>query len=175
MSFTKHDFIDLGGFAIGLWSKKYAEILSIFDLPRLQESMQAYSELEGADAENDLAEASRNAHNPDAAVIDAFKRIYTRTFITLYDRDVLAPFIVVEVIPDGAQQQLNAMADEVESYRRSKAAAQQTPVTPVVVEDPVAVCVREFHEMGSNAFKTKYLNNYKNRPVYEAAIDRGLL
>jgi hypothetical protein len=40
--------------------------------------------------------------------------------------------------------------------------------------DPVDVCVREFHEMGSRAFQAKYLNNSLNRKFYEAAIDRGI-
>lgn len=49
-------------------------------------------------------------------------------------------------------------------------------VAPVVVQiDPVALCVKEFNEMGSAQFKRKYLDDRRNRPIYEAAIDRGLL
>jgi hypothetical protein len=172
--FTKHDFNDLGGFTIGLWAKKYKEILSIFDLQRLQESMHAFVELENADEDGELIAASEDERNPDAAVIAAFDRLYSRVFVTLYDRGVLAPFMVLEEVPEGAQRQLDAMAGEVESHRARKAARQQAPVAPVVVaENPVDVCVREFHELGSNAFKTKWLNNSKNRMYYERAIEAG--
>ena len=114
--FTRHDYLDLGTFTMGLWTKKYAEILSIFDLPRLQEAMGAYVELESPGEDEDLIAASQDERNPDAAVMDAFQRLFTRIFITLYDRGVLAPFMVLEDIPDGAQRQLDAMVDEVESH-----------------------------------------------------------
>jgi hypothetical protein len=175
--FTRHDYLDLGTFTMGLWTKKYAEILSIFDLPRLQEAMGAYVELESPGEDEDLLAASQDERNPDRAVMDAFQRLYTRIFITLYDRGVLAPFIVLDdedKIPEGAQQQLDTMIDEVESHRARKIARQQASVAPVVVtENPVDVCVREFHELGSNAFKTKWLNNAKNRVHYEVAIAAG--
>jgi hypothetical protein len=172
--FTEHDFNDLGGFTIGLWAKKYKEILSVFDLPRLQDSMQAFVELENADEDNELTTASQDTRNPDAAVMAAFDRLYTRVFVTLYDRGVLAPFIVVDDVPEGAQRQLDAMTEEVESYRSRKDARQQAPVAPVVVaENPVDRCIQDFHEMGSNAFKAKYLSNTKNRGYYEAAIADG--
>jgi hypothetical protein len=172
--FTENDFNDLGGFTIGLWAKKYKEILSVFDLPRLQDSMQAFVELENADEDGELTAAAQDARNPDAAVMAAFDRLYTRVFVTLYDRGVLAPFIVVDDVPEGAQRQLDAMIDEVESYRSRKAARQQAPVAPVVIaENPVDRCIKDFHEMGSNAFKAKYLSNTKNRGYYEAAIEAG--
>jgi len=175
--FTRHDYLDLGTFTMGLWTKKYAEILSIFDLPGLQEAMGAYVELESPGEDEDLLAASQDERNPDRAVMDAFQRLYTRIFITLWERDVLAAFIVLDdddKIPESAQRQLDAMTEEVESYRSRKAAREQAPVAPVVVaENPVDVCVREFHELGSNAFKTKWLNNSKNRVHYEQAIEAG--
>jgi len=51
----------------------------------------------------------------------------------------------------------------------------QEVVAPVAPIDPVDVCVRDFHELGSNAFKTKWIANTKNRVFYELAIDRGRL
>jgi hypothetical protein len=171
MPFTNYDFQDLGAFTIGLWSKKYREILSIFDLPSLQAAMQAYVELESADEDGELAAAAQDENNPDAAVMAAFERLYSRIFVTLLDRGVLAHLIVVDEIPEGAKRQLDAMVAEVESHRSTKTAVQQRLVTPTVVEDPIAVCVREFHELGSNAFKIKWVTNMKNRPVYDAAVE----
>jgi hypothetical protein len=171
MSFTIHDYNDLGSFTIGLWTKRHKEILSIFDLPRLQDAMQAFVELESADEDGELAAAAQDENNPDAAVMAAFERLYSRIFITLFDRGVLAHLIVVDQIPEGAQRQLDAMVAEVESHRSTKTKVQQRPVTTTVVEDPIAVCVRDFHELGSNAFKTKWVTNTRNRPTYDAAVE----
>jgi hypothetical protein len=133
--------------------------------------------LENADEDGELTAASQDPRNPDQAVMAAFIKLYTRIFITLWERGVLAAFIVLDdddKIPVSAQRQLDAMADEVESYKTRKTARQQAPIATVVVaQNPVDVCVREFHELGSNAFKTKWLNNSKNRVYYEQAIEAG--
>jgi hypothetical protein len=172
MSFTKHDYNDLGGFTIGLWTKKHAELLSIFDLPRLQEAMSAFVELENVDDDGELVAASQDPVNPDRAVMDTFMLIYSRIFLKLWDRGVLEPIMVLEEVPESAQEQLDSMVKEVEAHTQTNAAVQQAPA-PVVVEDPITTCVREYHEMGSSAFKTKWINNTKNRAHYEAAIDQG--
>lgn len=169
--FTNRDFQDLGAFTTGLWSKKYKEALSLFDLPRLQEAMQAYVELESADEDGELVAAAQDETNPDSAVIRAFERLYTRIFITLYDRGVLSHIMVVDEIPERAQRQLDAMVAEVESQRCAKVEVQQKPAAPVVEENPVDVCVRDFHELGASAFKIKWVTNTKNRPVYERAVE----
>ena len=89
-----------------------------------------------------------------------------------YYRGLLTHLIVVDEVPEAAQAQLDAMAAEVSSTVEPV----EEVVAPVVVQiDPVAQCRIDFHEMGSAQFMQKYLNNQKNRPTYEAAIDRGLL
>jgi hypothetical protein len=99
--------------------------------------------------------------------------VYNAPFVTLYDRGLLTHLIVVDEVPEAAQAQLDAMAAEVAS---STVEPVEEVVAPVVVQiDPVAQCRIDFHEMGSAQFMQRYLNNQKNRPTYEAAIDRGLL
>jgi hypothetical protein len=90
-----------------------------------------------------------------------------------YYRGLLTHLIVVDEVPEAAQAQLDAMAAEVAS---STVEPVEEVVAPAVVQiDPVAQCRIDFREMGSAQFMQKYLNNQKNRPTYEAAIDRGLL
>ena len=90
-----------------------------------------------------------------------------------YYRGLLTHLILVDEVPEAAQAQLDAMAAEVAS---STVEPVEEVVAPAVVQiDPVAQCRIDFREMGSAQFMQKYLNNQKNRPTYEAAIDRGLL
>jgi len=113
----------------------------------------------------ELYDASSEARDADA-VAAVWMGVYNAPFVTLYDRGLLTHLIVVAEVPEAAQAQLDAMAAEVSST-----------VEPVeeVVAPVVAQCRIDFHEMGSAQFMQKYLNNQKNRPTYEAAIDRGLL
>ena len=123
-----------------------------------------------------LLQELRDASNQDRdaqAVADVWLRAYNTTFITLFDRGLLAHLFVVDEIPEAAQPQLDAMAAEVDAYNYVEPVAEAP--APVVQIDPVTQCVTDFHEMGSNAFKVKYLTNQRNRPIYEACIDRGLL
>jgi hypothetical protein len=62
------------------------------------------------------------------------------------------------------------MSARVEAARPATAAYVVPPPPPA---DPVDVCVKEFHELGSKAFQVKYLNNVHNRKFYEAAIAAG--
>jgi hypothetical protein len=158
---------------LGAWKKRNAEILSCFDLERLQERMQAYADLEmGASVMQELSEAS-NQHRDADAVAAVWFKVYNESFITLYDRGLLANLIVVDAIPEAAQAQLDAMAAEVEAYNHVEPVAEV--VAPVVQIDLVTQCARDFHEMGSSQFAAKYLKNTRNRPTYDAACERGLL
>jgi len=113
----------------------------------------------------ELYDASSEARDADA-VAAVWMGVYNAPFVTLYDRGLLTHLIVVAEVPEAAQAQLDAMAAEVSSTVEPV----EEVVAPVVVQiDPVAQCRIDFHEMGSAQ------NNQKNRPTYEAAIDRGLL
>jgi hypothetical protein len=113
-----------------------------------------------------------NSSNPDRTFMEAVDLNYNRAFITLWDRGALTRLLITDELPAQAQRDLDRIAAAVEA---AAPVAEQEVVIPPGPIDPVALCVKEFHEMASSAFKAKYLNNYKNRPAYEAAIDRGLL
>jgi hypothetical protein len=118
MSWSNREIIDYGRNLLGAWKKRNAEILSCFDLERLQERMQAYADLEmGASVMHELSEAS-NQHRDADAVAAVWFKVYNESFITLYDRG-LANLIVVDAIPEAAQAQLDAMAAEVKASTRS--------------------------------------------------------
>jgi hypothetical protein len=55
----------------------------------------------------------------------------------------------------------------------SVASSVRTVAAPVVTETPIETCVREFREMPSQAWKTKWLNNRNNRPVADEAFASG--
>jgi hypothetical protein len=171
MSWSNKEIISYGHDLLGLWKKRNAEVLSCFDLNRLQDAMSAFADLEmGRSVLQELYRASEQPRDAEA-VAQKWVEIYNTIFVTLYDRGVLK--FVVEDVPAEAQSQLDRMADEVASYNPVE--TEEEVVAPVVQVDPVAQCVKEFHEMGSNQFRAKYLNNVKNRPIYELAVDRGLL
>jgi hypothetical protein len=167
----RDDLIDLGLFAAQQWERKHAELLSVFDLAGLRETMSAFTELE-ADG-GAIEQAMRDDVNPDMAILKACELAYSRAFITLYDRGALNRLLVVDEIPASAQAQLDQMAREVESA--GPAPVVQSVAAPVVVEDPISRCVRDWHELGSDAFRKKYISDTRNRKFYETAIDRGLL
>jgi hypothetical protein len=170
---SNREIISYGRDLLGLWKRKNAEILSCFDLDRLQERMQAYADLElGKTVLQELYAASNQDRDADA-VAAVWMGVYNTSFVTLYDRGLLTHLIVVDEVPEAAQAQLDAMAAEVASSNVEPVAEFAAPV--VVKIDPIALCVKEFHELGSSKFKAKYLDDRRNRPIYEAAIDRGLL
>jgi hypothetical protein len=120
----------------------------------------------------ELAAASEQSRDADAVAAGWFK-VYNESFIVLYERGVLDHLKVVDELPEAAKTQLGAMADDVVAYYPEPEAEVAAPVTVQI--DPVSLCAKEFHELGSSAFKKKYLDDRRNRPIYEAAIDRGLL
>jgi hypothetical protein len=168
---SNREILDYGRSLLASWKKKNAEILSCFDLEKLQERMMAYADLEmGKSIMQELAAASEQDRSADA-VAQVWFKCYNESFIMLYERGVLAHLKVVDELPEAAQAQLAAMADDVlANYPEPEVAA------PVVVRiDPVDQCRIDFHEMGSSAFKRKYIDDTRNRPIYETAITRGVL
>ncbi len=172
---SNREIINYGQSLLGSWKKRNAEILSCFDIDRLQERMQAYADLELGNAVlQELYAASEEDRDADAVAAIWFK-VYNQSFTTLWDRGLLNHLLVVDQIPAKAQAQLDAMVAEVAAYSVEPAAEAEVAAPVEVQVNPVTQCVTDFHELGSRQFKAKYLNNQKNRPIYEAAVDRGLL
>jgi len=170
------------------WRSKNKELFSCFDTDKLWERIHAFVDLEPDADLGDLTK-SLDFGEPDkrsimrAAISElgpdqehqleaALELALDRAFIVLFDRGALQSILVLEEVPAKTQRDMDRIAARVEA---AKPAPKAQVVAPPPPADPVDVCVKDFHEMGMQAFKTKYLNHSGNRKFYEAAIDRGLL
>jgi hypothetical protein len=111
-----------------------------------------------------------NSENPDRTMMEAVEMSYNRAFITLFDRGALNRLLIGDEIPEHAQRDMDRIQAAVET---AKPVPLREVVVPVAPGDPIDVCVREWHELGSDAFKKKYIDNRNNRVHYEAAIAAG--
>jgi hypothetical protein len=171
------------------WRMRNKELLSCFDAEKLFERIHAHNDLQpdedfgvllktriiyGEPGRRNamVAAISELGPNQEELVERGIELSFDKAFITLWDRGALHPLLVVDEVPARAQQNLDVMAARVEAARPAPKAQAVMPSPPA---DPVDVCVKDFHEMGSKAFQAKYLSNTNNRRFYEAAIDRGLI
>jgi hypothetical protein len=168
---SREAFGDLSRFSADLWKKRNKELLSCFRVGDggLWETISAYMSTEPTDPDI-LAAMDFNSDNPDWTMMTAVERSYDRAFLTLWDRGALDRLLVEDEIPEQAQRDMNRIQAAVEA---AKPAPPKEVVVPVAPVDPIELCVREFHEMGSDAFKKKYLDNRNHRAHYEAAIAAG--
>lgn len=168
---SREAFGDLSRFSADLWKKKNKELLSCFrdGEAGVWDVLAAYLTTEPTDPDI-LAAMDFNSDNPDWTMMTAVEMSYNRAFITLFDRGALNRLLIEDEIPEHAQRDMDRIQAAVEA---AKPAPFREVVVPAAPVDPVDVCVREFHEMGSDAFKKKYLDNRNNRTHYEAAIAAG--
>jgi hypothetical protein len=167
---SREAFGDLSRFSADQWKKRNKELLSCFRDGEggIWDVIAAYMSTEPTDPDI-LAAMDFNSENPDRTMIQAVELSYDRAFITLFDRGALNRLIEDE-IPEHAQRDMDRIQAAVEA---AKPAPVQEVVVPAAPLDPVDVCVREWHELGSGAFKKKYIDNRNNRVHYEAAISAG--
>jgi hypothetical protein len=183
MSINRQDIIDFGQMGARKWEKDFAELLSCYDSEKLRSIMGDFSHLEAninpvkdllnEPGFNDLPE---NQQFP--FVIRAIRHSFNVIFNTLFSRGALDRLLVVEETTDEAEAQIDRIREEIAAYeseqrdRQDEAAAIAAEPVEVVV-DPIDQCVQDFHEMGSAAFKLKYLNDQRGREHYNAAIAAG--
>jgi hypothetical protein len=110
-------------------------------------------------------------------LVQAFTRAMEFAFVTLYEKKrALARLQLVENLPAEAMVEYVRMRQSVANFINPVVAAPvvtKAPVAPVVVETPVEICVREFKELPSQAWKIKWLTNMKNRPIADQAFAEG--
>jgi len=111
----------------------------------------------------------------EIALIEAFRRAMSFAFVTLVEKHALQRISLVEKWPPEAIVEYERMRRSVVASKVAEAApvAAPSPVAPVVRETPVETCAREFRELPSSAWKAKWLNNQKNRPVVDLAVAEG--
>jgi hypothetical protein len=168
---SREAFGDLSRFSADQWKKRNKELLSCFRDGEggIWDVLAAYMSVEPTDPDV-LAAMDFSSENPDRTMMEAVEMSYNRAFITLFDRGALDRLLVEGEMPEHAQRDMDRIQAAVEA---AEPAPVQEVVVPAAPVDPIEVCVREFHEMGSDAFKKKYLDNRNNRKHYEAAIVAG--
>ena len=168
---SREAFGDLSRFSADQWKKQNRELLSCFRDGEggIWDVISAYLTTEPTDPDI-LKAMDCNGENPDRDMMEAVEMSFNRAFITLFDRGALNRLLLEDEIPEHAQQDMDGIQAAVEA---AKPAPPQEVVVPVAPVDPVDVCVREWHDMGSDAFKKKYIDNRNNRVHYEAAIAAG--
>jgi hypothetical protein len=111
----------------------------------------------------------------EVALIEAFQRVLEFAFITLVEKGALRRLQLIDQYPPEAVAEYARMRRSIKTAEATPAApvAAPAPVAPVVRETPVETCVREFRELPSAAWKTKWLNNQTNRPIADRAVAEG--
>jgi hypothetical protein len=113
-------------------------------------------------------------------LIESIQKSLAYAFVILFEKNALARLQQVKDLPSEAFQeyvrfrQLAGIVDQPVVASASAEAA-QAPVAPPAPADPVEVCARDWKELGSTAFKKKYMNDTRMRPYFDAAQERGLI
>jgi hypothetical protein len=166
--------------------KDFANLLSCYDAPPLRETMQNLQQLEDVDFVRQVCSQPGFGEQSKDAQLDqigkAARYSFEKIFVTLFDRSALDRLLIVSEteITSEAEAEVVRMRQEVHEYESDQRARQQGAAAieaepEPVVEDPHDVCVREFHNLGSAAFRAKYLSNQHNRAVYENCVSQGRL
>jgi len=179
---SKREIVDEVMGEIRKCEKDFSNWLSCYD-PKFRDLMQTLQQLEDVDYLRDVCSqpgfSQQSKDDQLDAVAKAARQSFEKIFITLFDRGALDRLLVAEP-SDEAEAEVVRMRREIAEYESEQRARQQEAAAiaaepETVVEDPQDVCVREFHNLGSTAFKAKYLSNQHNRAVYEHCISQGRL
>jgi hypothetical protein len=179
---NRQDIADASVISGKRWIKDKAEALACYD-KKIFGLMEDYTELE---LKKGFVEAAMNQPGfldldfgkQFSTLLAAFYHSFNAVFIELFDRGVLDRHLAVREVTDEAEEQVGRMREEVAAYEANRRAllqqAEAIAVQPeLAIVDPVDQCVQDFHQMGSPAFKAKYLNNQHGREHYNAAISAG--
>lgn len=111
----------------------------------------------------------------EVALIQAFRRAMELSFVTLVEKNALKRIQLVESWPPEATAEYARMRRSVVAPKVADAppVAATVPVEPVVRETPIETCCREFRELSSSAWKTKWLKNRNNRSIADQAVAEG--
>jgi hypothetical protein len=114
----------------------------------------------------------------EVGLAQAFQRAMEFAFVTLLEKGALTRLQLVEKWPAEAIAEYERIRRSVVSVAAAAPApaasvAAAAPVVPVVRETPIETCAREFKELPSRAWKTKWLDDQRNRPTTEQAVAEG--
>lgn len=173
-NFTQTEIVKLSERAASQWRDEFSNLLSCFELNGefgLWSILQTYYQSKGlSDAVSEAVE-----DGDEAAFTKAMFRNQCAAFADLYEkRNALSRIQLVQDLPAAAAieyARLRQYAGTVSAVSAVPAAVRSA--APVVTESPIETCVREFREMPSQAWKNKWLNNQKNRPIADQAFAEG--
>jgi hypothetical protein len=121
---------------------------------------------------SEIEQAIKNGDEGD--LVKALTRAIEYSFAELYNRGALARLQLVDPLsPEAMNEWIRLSRSVAPATPRLIPVAQEAPVAPVAVETPTEVCAREWKELSGDQFKTKYLNNRNNRPIYEQCLVEG--
>jgi hypothetical protein len=179
---TREEIMDEGLQSIRSCEKEFSNVLSCYDAAKLRDLMQTLQQLENVDCLRNVTSrpgfCDQSKDDQLDAINKAVRQSFEKVFITLYDRGALDRLLVVDETTNEAEEEVVRMRNDVRSYEQDQVERQQEAAAfaaqPVeAIEDPHDLCIREFHELGSAAFKAKYLSNQNNRRVYENCVSQG--
>jgi hypothetical protein len=173
-NFTQTDIVKLSERAASQWRDEFSNLLSCFELSGefgLWAVLQTYYQSKG------LSEAVSEAieDGDENGFVKAMFWTQCAAFADLYEkRNALLRIQLVEDLPAAAAIEYARLRQHAGTATTMTApAVVRTVAAPIVTESPIETCVREFKEMPSQAWKTKWLNNRNNRPVADRAFAEG--
>jgi hypothetical protein len=172
--FGQGEAIRLGEQAAQSFLQTYGNLLSCFELQgefALWNTLETFMRTKGL-----LPEVLEAVEDGDrTAYVRGLVRSQEKAFAELYSKGAIHRLLLVDALPREAMNEWLRMEQSVRALEPQSVApvAAKAPVAPVVVETPIEACVREFREMPSQAWKTKWLTNMKNRPTADRAFAEG--
>ncbi len=174
-----------------LVDRKYNELLSVFDLDKLRETLVAFQQTENAGA--DVLQHAMEDKRPDRDLrtMMAFVYVWEKSFLELYERGALdrcfAEDIDADNLPDAVHDQLNRMVASVAEYSQTQTQAARVKATPTLsqsdlvatrayakntsmvsirkrIESDPAFAVFAAKELGLNAPLLGFVEKYEHTP-----------
>jgi hypothetical protein len=148
---------DMGQSAVDgmqLVDRKYNELLSVFNLEKLRETLVAFQYTENAGADLIQQAMQDKSSDRDRRTMFTFVYVWEKSFLELYERGALnrcfADDLDPENLPQVVHDQLNKMVANVAEYERTQAQAARTNAAPKLSQADL-VALRAYAKTASMA------------------------
>jgi len=172
---TSSDITKLSEAAADAFQREYVELFSAFDVEQLGQTLATYLQVKGF---SDLEKLNQAAASGDCAEFSSLmigeigKAFYN---LLRNPNSILKKIQLVPDFPAEARVDLSRLSRSVEATQRPEPEPVAAPVAPAPPIDPIDQVVDDWKNLGSAAFKTKYMSNQRNRPLYDRAVREGRL
>lgn len=147
---------------------EYGNLLSCYTLQGefgLWQTLQTYLVTMGLGAAATKAVEEGNV----SAYINSIFVAQVNAFAALFQKGALERLMVVERLPDLAAEELSKLL----KYARAKSSSVAPVVPQPVALAPTEQCAQDFKDLGSSAFRSKYISNQNGKKIYERALAEG--